>query len=344
MKKLLNSIAIVLIISGFSINMTATEGTGASTTKGEYQKIGAQGAQFLKIGAGARGAAIGAYTSITNDLTSITWNPAGVADVKSFSLHNSYAGWLANYTHDFFAVSVPLGDFTLAASVISFSTGEAEWTTVEKPGDNNIHYKISDICVGATIAGYLTDQFSFGITAKYVTNSLKELSSTGIAFDVGTNYDLGFQGLKIGFSIMNLGTPMQYDGSDLNSSKEWKEELNSMPLDVQFLTSSFNMPLIFRAGLSSMVYEQEDHQLLAAGDFYTYSDVPEEFALGLEYKWKKIISLRAGYLFGHDQFGLSFGAGIDYNFGGLGGVFDYCAQPTADFGLVHRISLNVGFE
>ncbi len=43
----------------------------------EFAKVGTVGAQFLKIGIGARGAAMGgAYEAISNDVTAVFWNPS----------------------------------------------------------------------------------------------------------------------------------------------------------------------------------------------------------------------------------------------------------------------------
>jgi len=57
-----------------------------SVTAGEFTKVGLSGGQFLKIGVGARGTGMaGAMSSITNDVTSIFWNPAGLADVKRYA-------------------------------------------------------------------------------------------------------------------------------------------------------------------------------------------------------------------------------------------------------------------
>lgn len=346
MKKFLNIIIVIVILAGASLELQAVGSTTTSTSAGKYEKIGAAGSQFLKIAAGARGNAMGgAFCSVTNDLTSITWNPAGLADIKTITANFAYTQWFANFSHNFAAMSLPLGEaFTFAAHVISFGTGKAELTTLEKPEGTNTFYSIADLSVGFTIAGYLTDQFSFGVTAKYVTNSFTDLSSNGIAFDIGTMYETGIQGIKLGFAIMNLGTPMTYTGSDLNTTKEILTELNSMPLDAQYLSSSYNMPIVFRAGISSMIIEQDEHKLLASGDFLTFSDVPEEFALGVEYTWENLISLRGGYLFGHSQLGLAGGIGINYVGGGIAGQIDYSISPTADLGLVNRISVNLSIE
>ena len=54
-----------------------------AVTAGEFTKVGLSGGQFLKIGVGARGTGMaGAFSAVSDDLSSIFWNSAGLADVK----------------------------------------------------------------------------------------------------------------------------------------------------------------------------------------------------------------------------------------------------------------------
>ena len=98
-------------------------------------KVGAAGVQFLKIGVGARANGMaGAYGAMADDLSSIYWNPAGLADVKAIAAEFSYTEWFAGLTHTFAALSMPLGkNFTTAISVISFNSNRIPITTVEHP-------------------------------------------------------------------------------------------------------------------------------------------------------------------------------------------------------------------
>jgi len=85
----------------------------------------------------------------------------------------------------------------------------------------------------------------------------------------------------------------------------------------------------------------DKHSITAAFDFTTFSDVPEEYALGAEYTYSDIVSLRAGYLFGQDQMGFSAGIGIKYDGPGFIGKFDYAISPTFDLGLVNRFTIGL---
>lgn len=345
MKKLfILIIAIVLplaCVNLYSIDELSAYGASA----GEFNKVGAAGGQFLKIGIGARANAMGgAFGSVSNDLTSIFWNPAGLAEVSSMSADFSYTQWFATYSHNFGAIAMPVGDgYTAALSVTSLSSGDIPITTVDRPEGTGSNYQVNDMAIGVSFSGFLTDQFSFGVTVKYVQNAFASVSSNGVAFDIGTKYDTGIQGIKLGFSMHNLSTQQQYDGTELRDPQKLDESLNQAPLDATFIAYPFNLPLIFRAGISSDIIDYDEHKLLASADFVTLTDVPEQFMLGAEYVWDGLLALRAGYLFGQDQLGFSGGVGLKYVGGGFGGSVDYSMSPSVTLGMINRLSIMLNF-
>jgi hypothetical protein len=256
----------------------------------------------------------------------------------------SYTQWFATYSHNFGAIALPVGDgYTAAFSVISLSSGDIPVTTVEKPEGTGSVYQVNDIAVGASFSGYLTDQFSFGVTVKYIQNAFSSVSANGFAFDIGTKYDTGIQGIKLGFSMHNLSTQQQYDGTDLRTSKKLNDALDQAPLDATYLAYPFNLPITFRAGISSQIIDTDEHKLLAAADFVTLTDIPEQFMLGAEYVWNDFLSFRGGYIFGQDQLGISGGVGLKYYGGAFGGSIDYSINPTVNLGLVNRLTVALSF-
>ncbi|MFN3269106.1 MAG: PorV/PorQ family protein [Candidatus Kapaibacteriota bacterium] len=345
MKKVIFT-AVLIGLLGYFEAFSIGGAISGSTTGETFVKVGAAGSQFLKIPIGARGNGLaGAYSSLCNDLTSIYWNPAGLADVKNIAADFSYTQWFAGFKHSFGAFALPIGrNFTSAISLVSLNSGNIEITTLEKPNGTGLSYQVNDVAIAFTFAGYLTDQFSFGLTAKYVSNAISNLSSRGIAFDVGTMYETGIRGIRLGFSIHNLGVKQAYSGQDLNSSKKLYEALNAAPLDIAYIASSYSLPLIFRAGISTEVWKVEDHRVVTATDFVTLSDSPENYSLGAEYVFKDFLALRAGYKFGTDIFGLSGGVGLKYFAGGFEGEFDYSITPTKNVGLVNRLSIKVAVK
>lgn len=329
-----------------------------AVTAGEFTKVGLSGGQFLKIGVGARGTGMaGAYSAVASDLTSIFWNPAGLADVKRYAADFSQTFWFAGMSHNFAAVAIPVGEkFRFGASFTSFSSGDIRVTTTAQQDGTGGIYNVSDLALGFTFAGYLTEQFSFGATAKYVQHAFTNMNASGFVFDVGTRYNTGFKGLTLGFSINSLGTQQSFDGPEITRTNSPFPGLNNSSLDMQLQTAPFSMPLSFRAGLGAdlcqgMVFEPEadangvlEHSWIAAVDFETFSDVPEQFAIGTEYTWRDFVSVRAGYRFGSDQFGLAGGVGLRYNGGGFEGQIDYSINPTQNIGLINRLSIGMRFQ
>ncbi|MDQ1266116.1 MAG: hypothetical protein QG635_1268 [Bacteroidota bacterium] len=343
------NITIITIIS--LILLTAMEAYSAKegilgSSSGSFEKVGAAGAQYLKIGVGGRANAMaGAASAISDDLSTLFWNPAGLSDLKGINAYFAYTQWFGGFSHNFASASMELNEnFKVGASIISFNSQEMKYTTVAQPDGTGANFSENDIAMGLTLAGVLTDQFSFGITAKYISNAIGNLSSNGIAFDIGTRYNTGIYGIILGFSLHNLGSEQQYDGQDLRGSSKINNALYAAPLDMSYVANSYTIPLTFRAGIAGDIIKEGEHHLLAAFDFMALSDVPEQYAIGAEYTWNEIISGRVGWRFGQYQDGFSAGIGLKYLSGGFGGKLDYSISPTYSLGLVNRLSASVSFN
>ncbi|GAB1430561.1 hypothetical protein MASR2M18_13940 [Ignavibacteria bacterium] len=325
------------------------------SSAGEFNKVGAAGAQFLKIGAGARATGMaGAFTAIANDPTALYWNVAGISDIKSLSASVQYTQWFAGFSHSFASCVVPIGqNYRGGLSFVSFNSGNIPITTLDAEKGTRGTYSVGDFAVAASFGGYITQQFAFGATLRYNANTFGTLSSDGVSFDLGTLYRSGYKGMSFGFSIQNLGGMQNYSGQDLNTSIKIVDQLNASKVQTQMLTNPHNLPLTFRAGAAFDVMsiingventpDGADDKLTAAVDFVTLSDTPEQFAIGAEYTFMNLISARAGYRMGHDSFGLAGGIGLQYISGDFNGQIDYSINPVVNIGLVNRIGLTMKF-
>ncbi len=341
MNKYFKKACILLLLAFIAVPLSADDNAGTGSTGGEAVKVGAAGAQFLKLGVGARTAGMGgAGAAIVNDLTAIHWNPAGLADIKGMTVGFSHGNQLFDFNHEFAAGAMPLGeDFVFAASFVSYTTDRIPITTMAQSEGTGSKYTLSDMALGLSLSGYLTDQFSFGVTAKYVNNQIADLGASGFAFDIGTMYNTGISGIRLAFSIHNLGTKLAYSGQDMATTQSWIEYSQAAPLDAEYMTSNYEMPLIFRMGVGMEVFKFDDHALKAAVDFITFSDVEAQFAFGAEYVWNELLCLRGGYTLNHDQLGLGGGFGVNYVGPGFTGLVDFSIQDTKDWGMMTKLSL-----
>ncbi|MBQ6268904.1 MAG: PorV/PorQ family protein [Bacteroidetes bacterium] len=344
MKKIF-SIALGLALMCFSAQALKAydEAAVGSSTGGSYAKVGLTGGQFLKVQHGARGAGLaGCVSSTVDDLSAVYWNPAGIAEIKSLSTEFDYTDWFAGFSHNYFAVGTPIGEnFALAVHFTNFASDKMEYTTMQNPEGSNTFFKANDMSLGLTFAGYLTDQFSFGATVRYLDNSISDMNASGVSFDIGTIYRTGIQGLTLGVSLHGLTSDLTYSGRDLNTTHSLYPSTWSSDVDVSLMPSSFNIPLTFRAGVSADILKQDVHHLIGAFDFTTCSDTPEQFGIGAEYVWNDLLAARLGYRIGHDTQGLSGGIGIKYLTSSFSGRIDYAISPMGALGLVNRISVYI---
>jgi len=343
LKKMLLLVGVGFFLSTSDM-LSVTEGAQGSANPDNLAKTGAAGGQFLKIGVGARGTAMGAYAAMADDLTAVYWNPAGVSKIGGVEANFNYTQWFGNFSHNFGAVGFPVGEnFRMAVSFTSLTSGEIERTTISQPNGTGTFYSVSDMAIGLTFAGRLTEQFNFGITARSVRNAFANVAATGFAFDIGTTYDTGLEGIVLAFSLHNLGTEMAYTGQDMNVIYQGTPGLPRAPQDAMLMGYDYNLPLAFRAGMKSEVWNIEDQRLTMAFDFLTQSDSREQVALGGEYLWKDILAIRAGYIYGHDNLGFVGGIGVNYISGDFNGGLDFSINPTANIGIINRLSLVLGF-
>lgn len=350
-------ILILLIATGTSVfgqtnSGGSTQVTG-TTSQGDFEKVGSAGGQFLKIPIGGRGVGMGgAFSSVVDDASAIYWNPAGLYGVDNTQVYVAHSTWFGDFTNNFASAVVSVADhYRIAAFVQTFGANDIPVTTINRPEGTGSFYSVNDMAIGLSFAGALTSQFTFGVTAKYVQNAFETVSANGVAFDVGTQYDTELKGIKLGFSIMNLSTETSYKGSALERESdriEGETENPDNPLGtpnygIIIPAYPFSLPVIFRGGISSEVWANDRNSLLLSGDIITISDAPEQFALGMDYTWNEILSIRGGYYFNNDQINLSGGVGLTYLSGGFDGTFEYSASNTASFGIIHRLNILMDF-
>ena len=157
--------------------------------------------EFLNIGAGARGLAMGsAQVASVNDATAGYWNPAGLAAVKdhpSISLmHAEYFAGIGKF--DFASVAIPVQDNkrTLGLSVLRFAVDDIPNTLylVEPDGsinfDNIQTFSSADYAMLLSFAQSIKEEedyrLSFGVNAKIIHRKVGSFASAwGFGIDAG---------------------------------------------------------------------------------------------------------------------------------------------------------------
>lgn len=320
---------------------------------GGFSKVGTAAAQFLKIGVGARAMGMGgSFTAIANDVSTIYWNPAGIANLNRTSISFTHSQWFADISHDFAGVVMPIStsDF-IAVHATTLNTGEQEVTTVANPDGTGIFYDVRDLAIGLSYSRQLTDRFSVGLTAKYVMQSLYNVQASSFTLDIGSYLKTGFHNLVIGMAISNFGGTMQLDGRDLitiaNVNTSFGGNYNP---DARLTTQEYPLPLIFRVGLAmdvvggnDPVIQSEDYRLTLAAEGTHLNDNSERVNIGSECSWTETVFVRAGYKINYDTEKWAFGVGVNFPIGSHKVVFDYAFIGFENLGNVSQFSIELQF-
>jgi hypothetical protein len=330
------------------VALSSGSGYAQATTAENFTNEGSSGSVFQKIWVGARAAGMGgAYSALADDITALYWNPAGIARLENTNVGATYTRWFADITHNFIGATMPISEkYRVGVSLTVVDYGTMERATLEKDFNAGT-FNANDLAFAVTVAGALTERFSFGGTVKYVRNAILDLSADGIAFDAGSLYQTDFYNTKISLALTNLGPERSFQGNSLSILAD-AGDINQVtrPLDARLATNPFPIPLSFRIGAATDVFQNtvEDQNLNVALDFAAHSDGPETFNLGAEYLWNNLVAVRAGYAFNQDQLGLGAGVGFRYKSEDFNGNIDYGINTTADLGLIHRISIAAMFQ
>ncbi len=335
MRRTIIFIFIFYVILGVGNNIVAQEKN--------VSKVGTTAAPFLSIETGARAIGMGgAFVAVSNDITSLYWNPAGLARLSTAGEATfSHTDWILDVNHDYAAVGLSLGSFgALGLSFTALTMGEMEVRTLLYSEGTGEKFGASDIAIGASYARNLTDRFSIGFTAKYVNQSLWHMSASSFALDVGTMFTTQLNGMRIGMSITNFGNKMRLEGSDVQVPIDIDTQKygNNNKIVANMKTDSWSLPLLFRFGVAMDVIKTYHQRWTLAADAMHPNDNSEYLNLGTEYALNENVFLRAGYknLFMTDnEEGLTVGMGLAYKFyGNVKLKIDYA---YADFGVLENV-------
>jgi len=328
-------VAILVALFSVSVVIAQDEDEDASI------KTGQAGAQYLKIGIDARAIGMGdAMVALVDDSTGVYWNPAGIVNVEGTDITFSDVEWITDIRMmtGTFAHTFNFG--TIGAIFTLVTMGDMPITDVNYPewytGEN---FTCTDMVIGGSYARRLIPEFSVGVTAKYLRETIYNYTAQGIAFDVGIQYATGIKTLKLGFAISNFGPDMGFGGtySELQENGITRQ-------DKPF--SKFKLPIALRLGIAYTLFEDSDmHTLNLAFDTLDPTDGEPRLNLGAEYWIKDTAALRFGYtvftgeLREQEQKKFSFGGGVKVS----KIRFDAAYTNYGDLEQIYRVTFGTSF-
>jgi len=316
----------------------------------ELTKTGTTVANYLNIDIGSRAVSMGgSFVSVANDVSALYWNPSGIARIEKNSVLFSHTKWIADIDLNFVGMVIPLstiGKIGISAKFLTMD--QMERTTIEFPDGNGELFDAGSYVFGFSYARNLTEQFSLGGTFKYIQETIYNSTASAIAFDIGTIFTTGFNNLQIGMVIANYGTKMQMDGQDLLVQIRTDDRFAGTSENTNALlkTDEFDLPLMFRLGISmDMLQGDDSNSLLVSVDALHPNNSSESLNLGVEYVYNNLLALRVGYnsLFNDEiNTGLTVGGGLYYSITGVDLIFEYAYQEFNE--LLQAQMFTVGIE
>lgn len=329
----------------------------------EPNRVGTTTANFLEMGFGAAGIAMGdAYVSVAEDISATYWNPAGLAFMKRSEANFMSQPWLVDAQVTFAGVGVPINNIgTLAFSIIQMSYGDMEVNTLSQQEGTGELFDANEFAATLSYGRAIAQWFAFGANIKYVSSQIWHVSGSAVAADMGVLIKTRFfsitgkqnDGLKIGMSVSNYGTKLRYDGIDLLNPIDIDPDKNGNYKDVpgQFRLDEWELPLIFRVGLSVKPLVLKNQNLILALDALHPNNNSESLNLGAQYAITMpafgTFYLRGGYkaLFMEaSQFGTTFGGGFSMNLLHNTKInFEYAFRDIGILGNTNSYSIGVNF-
>jgi hypothetical protein len=296
-----------------------------------FRKVGTAGAQFLKIGAGARAVGMGeAFVAVADDASAIWWNPAGVARITmdgQSRLTLNHSTWPADISHEFVGYAFTYGGLpgSWAFSSTVLQMDPIAVRTEYAPEGTGENFDAGSFNLAGTWAKNLIDRFAFGLTAKYVHMGLEDANADGFVVDFGTLYFTDYRTIRIGMNIQSLGPSMT------------------------FIDESFPMPTMFKVGSAMDLYQSDDHNLLVSFQFDHPSDNAERAGVGGEYTLKTFepnvsLQIRGGYRFNRDEERGASGFGLEFPTGSASRMrVDYAWSQMNFLDDTHKFSAELRF-
>jgi hypothetical protein len=330
---------------------------------GNEDRAGSAGATELLINPWARSAGWGGVniSAVTGSEASFL-NVAGTAFVKKTEIAFTQTKYLkgSEINISSLAFSQKLGaSSVLTFTLMSMDFGDIPITTVDLPEGGQGTFSPQFLNLGISYAKEFSNSIYGGFTAKVISESIADVKTSGFAFDAGIIYRTGTNAekdnMKIGISLKNVGSPLKYSGDGL-SFKGYPPGYpftGNYQMTVEQRADKFELPSLVNIGVSYDWKLAEMHTLTGALLFASNSFTSDQYGGGLEYSFKKMFSIRTGYVIESNQTseeesmtvsnGLSGGVTVELPLGKSGKSFgiDYAYSTTRYFAGTHRVGIRL---
>ncbi|MEO5997865.1 MAG: PorV/PorQ family protein [Chitinophagaceae bacterium] len=272
--------------------------------------------EFLNIGAGARGLAMGgAQVASVKDGSAGYWNPAGLVAVKEYPqlnlMHAEYFAGIGKY--DFGSLVLPIngGKRTIGISMLRFAVDDIPNTVFLVEPDGTINFSNITTFSSADYAFLLslaqevsfrkTNKLNIGFNAKVIHRKAGEFASSwGFGFDAGIQYT--DERLKIGIVARDVTTT--FNAWSFNINEKMREVFYITQNEIPVKSTELTAPQLIAGGSYNFKINNKINLLTEVdlainfdgrrSTVVSFDPVSIDPKLGLEASYNEVFFIRAG--------------------------------------------------
>ncbi len=288
---------------------------------GAASDVGSRAAPFLRAPVGARWTGMGgAASTLAEDATALSYNPAGLAEARGLSLTSEYVSGLVGSDRQYLGAALPVGEAGgVGVAFRRWGYGEENRTLADASGafaGSAGTFDASDLAVevgyGTRVSVFRVGALRVGATVGFVRQKVDDVTGDGAFLTLGARWEDRAGRLRLAAAARHLGTK------------------------IEFLSGGARPPSEGVLGISYRLVPS----LLVSGDLSYAEDGRENIRLGAAWSPSEWIVFRGGYDAANDaDDGFSLGLGVAHE----GAALDYAYAPFGDLGEDHRVSLTYEF-
>ncbi|HAW50207.1 TPA: hypothetical protein DCX16_04590 [bacterium] len=278
---------------------------------------GITGATFLKIDALPRPSGLGGgFSAIADDLSSLYYNPAGLARIKLPEGVTSGGKWIGESRFGIIGYCSPVAENSgFGASIFYLKTDKMPLYKDTTSSNPEGEFDATNLCIRFGCGIEISKDNYFGIVGGWINQRIEKEKSNSFFIDIGEIYRPWFLN-KAQFSVV----------------------LQNIGRKIKFINEEDKFPSTLRVGIC---YEIVDSANVVC-DFVKPIDYSWKVQCGIEWQVNDILTLRGGY---NSQVFQDLGAGVTLGLGIMLSTFqfDYAYVPYDDLGDTHRFSFKTHF-
>jgi hypothetical protein len=274
---------------------------------------------FLNLDAGARASALaGSFSSNTNDVMSIFYNPAALSTLNKSQVNAGFYKYLLDINAGNAAYGQKLKNSGYIGAGIRY-INYGSFDKFDEQSNNLGTFSANELALSLGYSNVYSKNFHYGINMKFIYSGIDEFTSTGLAADIGLLYLIPSTQWNFGLSLLNAGFQL----SEYNTTKE------DLPVDLRVAVSKKleHLPLNIHFEFDNLVSYEENFfdrfKNLSIGGEFDLSDYVQ-FRLGYDNSLRQ--DLKTGSSLGIAGFSAGFGIkflesySLDYSFNSMGNV------------------------